>query len=191
MNCPECGAHNPDSAEFCQYCKAKMVNISSFEKEEQEERDKYTGHAMGWYKFLIYFALFAGAIMNLINGIIFVTGSQYGGRKEAVYAFFGGLKTIDVIMGIICFVLCVYAIITRVMLAGLKKAGPPMLYGFYIINIVSMILYYVFAFIILAPSGAGFGDLVDFRTIVSFIVPVVMLFVNISYFNYRKNLFVN
>ena len=168
MNCPECGAHNPDSAEFCQYCKAKMVNISSFEKEEQEERDKYKGHAMGWYKFLIYFA-----------------------RKEAVYAFFGGLKTIDVIMGIICFVLCVYAIITRVMLAGLKKAGPPMLYGFYIINIVSMILYYVFAFIILSPSGAGFGDLVDFRTIVSFIVPVVMLFVNISYFNYRKNLFVN
>ena len=58
---------------------------------------------MNWYKFLIYFMLFASAVINAIMGIMYITGSVYsvyggsGANAEEIYRYFPNLKTVDII----------------------------------------------------------------------------------------------
>ena len=70
---------------------------------------------MKWYKFLIYFALFFAAIIDLINGIKYISGNQYGSTylNELVYIKFPTLKPIDIMMGIVMILIGIASIITR------------------------------------------------------------------------------
>ena len=59
---------------------------------------------MKWYKFLIYFALFAGAFVNFIYGINYISGGIYvvetNGLTTAdtVYKLYGvGLQVVDIL----------------------------------------------------------------------------------------------
>ena len=52
---------------------------------------------MKWYKFVIYFQLFAAALLNLGSGIALFTGSQYGLNSyelKLLYGVLGNLKTL-------------------------------------------------------------------------------------------------
>ena len=53
------------------------------------------GQKMGWFKFIIYFQLFASAVINAALGITAFTGSHYDGKAELVYAFFPGMSAVD------------------------------------------------------------------------------------------------
>jgi hypothetical protein len=62
---------------------------------------------MAWYKFLIYFALIAGAVLNIIASLSYISGGIYfvgtNGRvsAEEVYDYYGiGLQVVDVLYGI-------------------------------------------------------------------------------------------
>ena len=77
---------------------------------------------MKWYKFVIYFQLFAAAVFNVGAGIIFFTGSHYGLDSFELKLFYGvlsNLKTLDICMGIVSIFLAVFAIIVRQKLAHL------------------------------------------------------------------------
>ena len=52
----------------------------------------YGAMPMNWYKFLIYFALFASCVLNAIYGLGMLTGMVYGDASSLVYAFYGSLK---------------------------------------------------------------------------------------------------
>ena len=60
---------------------------------------------MGWHKFLIYFGLWAGAIINAIFGINYITGITYQSEGldstqiDNLYRNIDGLKAADVIYG--------------------------------------------------------------------------------------------
>lgn len=57
--------------------------------------DKFNGHQMGWYKFLIYFALFAGAFFNVCYAVLYMTGSIYKTEQIdplTVYSLYPGVK---------------------------------------------------------------------------------------------------
>ena len=76
---------------------------------------------MAWYKFLIYFALFAGAVINLLYGINYISGEIYfvetNGEvsAEQVYAYYGNaLQTIDIIYGIFLITFSIFAIVVRI-----------------------------------------------------------------------------
>lgn len=47
---------------------------------------------MKWYKFVIYFQLFAAAVFNVGAGIIFFTGSHYGLDSFELKLFYGVLS---------------------------------------------------------------------------------------------------
>ena len=67
---------------------------------------------MKWYKFVIYFQLFAAAVFNVGAGIIFFTGSHYGLDSFELKLFYGvlsNLKTLDICMGIVSIFLAVFA----------------------------------------------------------------------------------
>ena len=115
-----------------------------------------------------------------------LTGAHYGEMASTVYAYFSSLKTIDMIMGVACVALAVLAIITRQKLANYKNDGPKMLIMLYAGNIVVSLGYVL---LVMAVVGT---DVVDISTIVpSLIVSVAMMAVNKTYFDKRKDLFVN
>ena len=66
--------------------------------------DKFNGHQMGWYKFLIYFALFAGAFFNVCYAVLYMTGSIYETEQIdplTVYSLYPGVKAVDIVYGIL------------------------------------------------------------------------------------------
>ena len=123
MYCPKCGAQVPDNASFCQACGAPLSAAPA----------NAAAPAMGmkWHKFLIYFALFASAVINLVNALQLITGLQYGDAADAVYAMFSTLKVLDIGYGVILLATVVYTVVTRFYLAKFKASGPLMLMMLY------------------------------------------------------------
>lgn len=143
---------------------------------------------MGWYKFLIYFSLFAGAVMNLITGIMMLSGSHYGENSALVYAMIGDLKEFDSVMGIVAIGLAVFGIFTRFQLSGYKKSGPMMVMILYIAVAVYNAAYVIGLQNILPSLVSGY---VDFTSSYSSIASsIVFAIVNYIYFKKRAHLFV-
>lgn len=140
---------------------------------------------MGWFKFLINFALWASAVLNVWNGIQMLTGLVYGSDAELVYAYLPALRIYDIAYGVLLLACAAFAIFTRFQLARFRKNGPACLYVVYIAQEVLSIAY-------AAVAAAMVGDgsvLAD--TVVSTITVVVMVVINVIYFRKRSHLFVN
>lgn len=155
--------------------------VDSFSSPKQE-------YGMKWYKFLIYFALFAGAVLNFVAGIMALSGAMYemeGITADMVYEYFPGLETWTMIYGFALMGVAVFRIVTRFMLAKFKKSGPACLYTLYIINVLLGTAMLLFGSQILHENLVGTSD------IASMVSSVVMLIINIVYFKKRKSLFIN
>ena len=87
---------------------------------------------MKWYKFIIYVQLFLGALSNVINGFMCLTGAHYGsGMADYIYDYYGfGLRIIDILMGVVSIGLAVIAVLVRQQLARYKKNSPMMYLGY-------------------------------------------------------------
>lgn len=144
---------------------------------------------MGWYKFLINFALFAGGILNAASGIMYLTGTIYevqgisGVTSEMVYRVFGdGLRCLDIILGLVLLVIGAFSFVVRDKLAKFKSEAPKFVTFLYVVSLGVALLYVILASAItsisLIESQAG-----------SMAVSVVFLCVNISYFRKREFLF--
>lgn len=140
---------------------------------------------MKWFKFIIYFQLWAGMLVNLVTAGKYFTGAYYEGNAEMVYRFFPALQPLDIVMGVVCLALAVYAVVVQRALAKFRAKGPMMYYLMYIVNTAVTVLYLIIGSIIIGQS-AFTAEVAG-----SIIGSIVMLFVNIPYFNNRKHLFVN
>ena len=148
-------------------------------------------YPMNWYKFVIYFALFAGAVLNAISGILHLTGSVWEMQNvsaDMVYAVFGGMQAVDIIYGIGAIALAAFNIVTRMHLAKFRKTGPKFLTVCYGVAVGLALLYIILTS---AVTGISIGDLVGATEILQLVVSIVMLVVNVVYFNKRASLFVN
>ena len=191
MFCPYCGAEVKDGARFCVTCGNPV--------QSQPAQTMYAGNEglirpelpMKWYKFVINFSLWAGALLNIGNGIMALMGmqyeSEYEGAAELVYAMFEELKTIDVLYGAACIALAVYMIVVRFRLSGYYKNGPAMFISTYAIALVVIVLYYV-AVLTVVPEIVEEDNVVT--SIVSNVIAnVLMIVLNSIYFKKRKHLF--
>ena len=152
----------------------------------------YAGdYPMAWFKFLIYFMLFANAAINIFTAVTYLTGSVYLGEDmtmsdvEALYMSYPTAKMIDVIYGVLLIALAAYAIFTRFQLSGFKRRGPFLFILMYVLNLVIGLLYSISIMFTFETGLLGFISFVP-----SIITSVVMIFVNIVYFRKREELFV-
>lgn len=145
-------------------------------------------YSMKWHKFLIYFSLWASAVINLLNAFQYFTGSIYGANGEAsmVYSYYDGIKAVDMLMAVCLIAVAVYSIVTRFALAGYKAKGPKLLFGLYIVNAVVAIAY---IFIASSVTGIAIIDLIDSNTISSLISSIAMAFINKTYYDKRAAAF--
>ena len=216
MYCRFCGTKIPDNVKFCPECGANLAPVPSAAPEESAPAAPaapevppplaptpsvpapYPAHSfasadvaaaprrgMKWFKFIIYFQLWAGMLVNLVTAGKYFTGAYYEGNAEMVYRFFPALQPLDIVMGVVCLALAVYAVVVQRALAKFRAKGPMMYYLMYIVNTAVTVLYLIIGSIIIGQS-AFTAEVAG-----SIIGSIVMLFVNIPYFNNRKHLFVN
>ncbi|MBE6942139.1 MAG: zinc-ribbon domain-containing protein [Ruminococcaceae bacterium] len=192
MFCPKCGAQLADGVAFCSSCGNPVTSQAAPAPQQPLAQPGEPALSMKWFKFLIYFGLWAGAVLNiLLNGVMMLSGSQYGDAQtvELVYAMFGDLKSLDTLCGILAIVVGVLGIYTRFQLAGFKKNGPMLLTCVYAGSIAFTLIYIIGINSILPEYVLSE---MDFSSIYGNIAgSVVMIFANITYFKKRAHLFVN
>ena len=138
-----------------------------------------------WFHFLIYFALWAGAAMNVISAVQYFTGGVYtklGISADFAYRSFSDLKTLDFAYGFVLLMLAAFCIYTRFSLAGYKTNGPTCLYIMYGAEAIA-VLGYALCFSEITGSS------VEVSTWGSLLISVVMIVLNYFYFKKRAHYF--
>lgn len=144
---------------------------------------------MGWYKFMINFALFASAVLNFGQGILYVSGVIYRTQEPSVpnitklvYMTYEGLQSLDIIFGILLIALAVFDIVVRFQLAKFKKQAPTLLTISYVALFLIQVIYMI--------GGNSITGIQVFNP--AALAPcIVFCVINITYFNKRKYMFVN
>lgn len=196
MICPECKAEIPEGVKYCPECGADTATLPETQIEAVADSIPLSDTkvwGMGWYKFLIWFALFAGALLNVVQGAKQVLGlgypAMYGySAKEmgaVVYAAFPQMHAVDIMYGILLIALAVFGVYTRFRLSSFKANGPKCLNLVYILGFALTLLYTVLSTVFVGEStftASFFGSVIGTG---------VMLAININYFGHRKHMFVN
>ncbi len=139
---------------------------------------------MKWYKFIVYFALFFSAAVNLISAIMCFSGFS---QTNMLYHEYPAFIAMDMIYGLLLIGISVFALVTRNDLYFMKKRGPKLLCVFYAINAVMNLLYIVIASIILKNTELLSKSI---WLIISILGSALMIVLNWIYFNKRKDIFV-
>lgn len=207
MFCPNCG-NQCENSKFCPKCGTPVTQENQTLKSEPTPSFQYQSEPvnsyqsqqpqinvtpslpMGWYKFLINFAIFAGAVLNLVYGIQLLTGAHYGdGAADYVYAAFPDLKTVDMLTGFATLALAGFGVYVRSRLAGYYADGPKKLNLLYLGSLIVSVVYLFAAFSVLPD---GIGESVDFSSYyVSVAISIAMVCANTTYFKNREDMFIN
>ena len=186
MVCPNCGKEVAEGTKYCPGCWAELTEQPVVHPEVVvQEQPK-----MKWFKFLIYFGLFAGAVMNALSGIGLLTGAAYGEYADAVYETFQGLMPLDMLVGVILLALAAFEVVVRFRLAKYCKNGPKLLIILYVVILAVNLVYAVSASAILS-TVPGTETLDIASQVSSTCTSVAMIVANTVYFKKRSHLFVN
>ena len=208
--CSVCKTYAPDETKYCATCGTRFDGEKEYDLGSLiEENEKALRQAEfenpevfetvqrpvvqqpvqqlpeKWFHFLIYFALWAGAVMNVSEAVQYFTGSVYmklGVTVDSVYRSFSDLKTLDLIYGFLLLALAVFRIYTRFSLAGYKANGPTCLYIMYGAEALA-VLGYALCFSEITGSG------VEASMWGSLLMSVVMIVLNYFYFKKRAHYF--
>lgn len=190
MLCPKCGSYMDNGARVCPVCgaRANANNPTAAAPRPQTPPSSTPDLPMNWFNFLIYFALWAGGIMNILISVPYFTGSLYDtGELSAalVYAALPQLKTMDMLYGIVLVACGAFVIYTRYRLAGFRADGPMCLYISYGASAGASLVYnFLIADLV--------GDLsVVTGAISSIAFAALMIVFNRTYFQRRAELFKN
>ena len=145
---------------------------------------------MKWHNFLIYFSLWAGAVLCVINGVMMLTGMHYGGGSDTrmVYAFYEGLKAIDVLFGLVYLACAVAYIITRFKLAKLERQGAKLVV---LIPMIMAALNLVYPLLASMVTGLSMGDLMDSSVIGSIVGGIALSIYNKKYYEERDSILID
>lgn len=195
--CPQCGTEYANGQYRCTYCSAVLPSPVA-QTADYSQIPSYTSlHApvekpMKWYRFVVYFQLFASCTVNFLTALSTFTGSLYGSQKDMLLQACPTLTAINIVYGILLLGLCVLALVAREKLHGFRKAGPRL----YLLHIFLQALFsLVYAILVtastvqLTQAVAGLPDLLS--AIAGFFGTCLLLACNIQYFDKRKKLFVN
>lgn len=154
---------------------------------------------MKWHKFLIYFGLWAGSILNLLTAAGYFTGAVHGDAAEVIYQAFPVWKWLDIACGLLLIGLSVYGIHTRYQLAGFRKDAPKKLLSLYAAMSIMFLAYTLSSGVIMTHRlvSLGYPDAAEkiwFFVGKSFwpLLPMLIMYlVNKVYYGKRAELFVN
>lgn len=164
---------------------------------------------MKWHKFLVYYSLWMAAISNGYYGIRYLTGGHWLGSELAIYSWFPGFKTSDLITGVACLVLSALGFVTAYKMLKLKRNAPTWLMLVYAASAFTFMLYTLSANHALGDAASSaFKEMaarssyissymesltksVTARGTIYTIAYAVMVVINKIYYDRRQELFVH
>ena len=216
MYCLKCGAQLPDGSAFCNVCGQPQINSQQPNNRPQQnyqqgyqqqnyqqnypQQNYQQGYrqpvyqqqayqqpiyqqaqplGMKWYKFLAYFALWLAAVGNIVNGISILNNDTYGALEDP-----------NGVYGIFCILIGVFCAITAFCLLKFKKNGPKLLNFTLLNSAVGTLVYVIWVAAIASDYGA---DVTQYLIMygASFLLSLVILWLNKIYYRKRAYLFVN
>ncbi len=180
MICRNCGSHVPDNQFACDNCGTLTKEVRDIPKSAVQ-----TALPMRWFKFLIYFVLFATAALYIYEGVNVLLGGQYAVPAIEAREAFPGLAKIDIFYAIGSIFLAGFAIFARFGLAAYRSVGLGSLNIVYALN-MALVMFYVIAVLMVTN-----GEALDTVTLFHIPFDLVMIAVNSAYFKKREKLFVN
>ncbi|MCR4673190.1 MAG: zinc ribbon domain-containing protein [Lachnospiraceae bacterium] len=146
---------------------------------------KYKGRGMIWNFILSNIALVVSAASNMLVGIEFLNGTAYGTAEytQQVYGAYPGLKSLDMVYGIICFLIGIAAATIRLELVYLKRKGPRHLMMLYIVPVIIGVIYLLIAMGIIGEF------MISWETGYQVVFAVIMVLVNRKYYGNRQDIF--
>ena len=182
MFCKKCGKPIGVDDKFCPHCGTPVTDGAAGD----DIFPPYTP-PMNWYKFLIYFSLFAGAVVSFLGAALSVLGIV---TDLKTYLSNAPLLALEIAYMACNLVFGFFALSTRKALVQYKKNAPLMLYICYGITALSEVIYAIYDCV-----ANGFTDLVIATNVttaaVSVLTSVVIITANYIYFKKRSHLFVN
>lgn len=196
MNCRICNSEVRSEDRFCEKCGTPQyvdpVSMQFITPAPQPENwnnqwgtnNQHTAKplGMGWYKFQIYFLLFASVVINLFSVVTTVIDISDVVKNPDDYITPYIVLTVEGINIFIVLVCVVLAVLARQFLAHYRQIGVTFLISLYILNIIGVFLYNLLYMIFYGWDGYLYGALTA-------VVSVVMIIVNIVYYNNRKEMF--
>lgn len=211
MFCPKCGNQIADNSRFCSSCgqsiapqekrapehpvyQQPVYNQPNYNQPNYNQpnynqpnynQNRYQPYQnqmpMNWFKFMIYFGLFAGAVLNVVSAIL--TFSELGEYSDLMRYYFP-THYYFAIFGSICLIgLGALQVYTRFRLAEYRVNGPQLL----------LVVYGVAAAITFLDCLVGTvtigANCFEGAQIVNICTNLVMACVNKVYFDKRKHLF--
>ena len=160
----------------------------------QEEQPKAL--PMKWYKFRVKFSMILGGILYIVLGAVAASAVMHSTMAQLAAAeldalgfipyFYTGNKAFDIAIGIIFIVLGIATFYVR---SRMKKFTADALKKFYILIIVEQALYYIYDIIFALVTKTEL-DIIG-TVVFGLATSVVLVVLEIYYFNKRKELFVN
>ena len=152
---------------------------------------------MKWYRFLIYFSLFAGAALCFINALRIFTGTYYisvesGNYTASLYEQYAGLFIVDMIYGVCLLLQAAFMVYTRFALAAYRRHAPMCLLFTYVVQFTVYAAYAV-ANIWIVQSTVSEAVLYQQILLIfmELLVSALLIFLNRIYFEKRKHLFIH
>ena len=160
-------------------------NFARFNPFEKNQTQVGAGLPMKWFEFVVKIQLFLSAAISFVDGVISVTGLQYGDSREGVYEHVYGSQEIDIVCGVVSIALAVYAIYVRQSLVRYKAGAPTLYILFLIFYFVNDIIEPIFSTIV---SGMSMFGIASYSSIIT---TAIMVYCNVIYFKKRQYMFVN
>ena len=172
MFCKKCGKPIGAEDKFCPHCGTPVT--------DDIPNDIFPPYTppMKWYKFLIYFSLFAGAIasaIGVVSSLVLIL------TELGTYLANIPLLAVEIAYAACNLIFACFALYTRNALVKYKKNAPLCLYVCYGISGLSEVVYGAYTYI------EGSFDLLS--VIVGVITIVAMIAANYIYFTKRKDMF--
>lgn len=140
---------------------------------------------MRWHSFLMVFMIIGG-VLTIISGLTTIVGAQYAATDytaEWYYKVYPGLRTTDLVSGILWIGLGGFQIVVRCLLHAYKRSGITAMWVLYIASLLVSIFY-------LASASSATGiSFFNSQTAGQLISTIVMMIINGTYYGKRADLF--
>ncbi|MBO4457073.1 MAG: hypothetical protein J5802_05090 [Butyrivibrio sp.] len=172
--CNRCGVMMEDNMAVCPSCQTPVDGTERMVAPAANQYAQAPQLGMKWANFLGYFALWAGAVANVLAGIPSLNAAA--------------ISPLYMILGICALVCAVFNCITAVKIINRKRDAGKFVMIVYGINVFVAIISVLIATTVTIGGEAAANP---GSTFFSLVFSIVMLIVNKIYFKNRENVFVN
>lgn len=185
MYCNKCGAQLADEAVYCPNCgqpTGRPVDARPY-----GPTPFAPALPMNWFKFLIYFSLFASAFFSLLNAAVMLAGLFLPKISIGLYyTVFPGLKPFYIVLSVLSVAQAAFAVYTRFQLSAYRKKAPLLLHIFFGVSSACGVISSLGTTLLTGGALQEISQMIS-----SLIGGVVLIALNSIYFKKRAALFVN